>query len=831
MQTTSNQQARPSYSQDREQAVVRLINCIVVVIYTSICSYYQVLSSTVVFIYLLATPFSVALLTWATYKPESNHSRRLIGMLADLGTTTAAMAISGEAASPLFLIYLWTTFGNGFRYGKKYLYISMILSIIGFSLVLYLSPYWSEHIFLGAGLLLTLSVLPIYIAALLRRLQSVSEQAEQANKAKSQFLASMSHEIRTPLNGVVGMSDMLSSTTMTSQQKEFASTIRSSAKTLLALIENILDFSKIEAGKTELEIVDFDLHELINSIAAMLFPQSEAKGVLCKLHIAADVPFRLNGDSIHLRQILINLLGNAIKFTDKGSIELNIFTVSSKQNQVRLRFEVVDSGIGMNKEEQEFIFDNFTQADQSISRRFGGTGLGTAISKKLVELMGGKIGMQSEINKGSTFWFELEYSNQSSVTDSIGDEPVISNSSNILLIATAGNRHQSLEQHLNEWGFEWDHTPDLELALVMLQKAVDEGKPYDVALIDHMALGSYEKIDSLALKISAEPLAKQTNLILISQNNLEQNRYASLLSSGYFCILKSPVEKRFLFNALHATSMVQSKGSNVTRLINFKSEANAAKNFDILVGEDNSTNQKVIRTILEFAGHSVDIFGNGAEVLDAIEEKKYDMIILDMHMPELDGIETAKALRFMQTGIDRQPIIMLTADATVDAIKACEDAEIDLYLTKPVESEKLLGSIAKLSKKYPKISKPEIEKSLQQVNIDSLNKLSSFSESADFMNDLINGFITDTKLIITQIETAIEKENFNEIKDHAHAIKGSALYIGAKSLAQCAAQIQVSSNKEGLLHLPDLCSKLNHEFELTNSALTNYLKKLDSVVL
>ena len=850
MQTTSNNKTKSAHSQDFEQTIVRLINCIVIVLYSATCYYYQVLSSTVFLIYLLAVPFSLALLSWAKFKPECNHPRRLIGMFADLGTTTAAMAISEEAASPLFLVYLWTTFGNGFRYGKEYLYISMLLSITGFSLVLYSSPYWSEHIFLGAGLLLTLSLLPVYVAELLKRLKFSTEQAKYASKAKSQFLASMSHEIRTPLNGVIGMSDMLSSTNLTDQQKEFANTIQYSAKTLLSLIENILDFSKIEAGKTELEIVDFDLHELANSIATMLFPHAETKGLICKLHIAADVPFRLNGDSIHLRQILMNLLGNAIKFTERGSIEINIFTVSSTKNQTILRFEVIDSGIGINEEDQKFIFENFTQADQSIRRRFGGTGLGTAISKKLVELMGGTISMQSELNKGSKFWFEIEYSKQHVVTDSISDEleysnppavtdlisnnPLISISTNVLLIATTANHHQFLEKTLNEWGFKWDHAPSIELSFVMLQKAVNKRNPYDVALIDHIGLGSYEKIDSLALKISSKALTKKTKLILISQNDLQKTRYFSLLSSGYFCILKSPVSKRVLFNALHATNIIQQpKGSNLTRLIKFESEVNATKNLSIIVGEDNLTNQKVIRAILEFGGHSVDIFVNGIEVLDAVEEKTYDMIILDMHMPEMDGIETAKALRFLQTGIDRKPIILLTADTTFDAIKSCEEADFDLYLTKPVESKTLLDNIEKLSTKNLKISKPDLEESTQQLNMNSLDKLYCFSksESGEFMHDLISGFIIDTKFLITQIETAIEKENFNEIKDHAHAIKGSALYVGANSLAQSAAQIENHSNKGGLLNLPELCSKLSYEFELTNSALTNYLKKLDSVVL
>jgi len=829
MQASGKQTSNITFSTEREQAVIRLINCGIIVLYTMICYFNDLLSKTVLVMYLVAIPFALGILFWVIAKPNENHPRRMIGMSADLGTTTVAMSISGAAASPLFMFYLWITFGNGFRYGKNYLYISMCLSIIGFSLVLYLSPFWSEQLFLGVGLLIALAVLPIYIASLLKRLQRAIEQAEKANKAKSQFLASMSHEIRTPLNGVVGMSDMLSLTRMTRDQKEFVTTIQSSAKTLLALIENILDISKIEAGRTEQEFVDFDLHELINSIVKMLFPQAESRGISCKLHIAADVPFRLNGDSMHLRQVLINLIGNATKFTEKGSIEVNLTTISTQENLVTLRFEIIDTGIGISIEDQKNIFETFIQADQSTNRKFGGTGLGTAISKKLVDLMGGTIGVNSEANQGSTFWFELEYNKQAELPDDFHDQPIISNSPNILLIATTGNRHASLVKHLTDWNFKWEHAKNKENAFVMLRNAVDDGKPYDVALIDHQGLGN--NIDTFALQIFTNPLSKQTNLILISHSDLNYNRQSTLLSSGYFCILKSPVEKRLLFNALHATSVDQSENGKVTRLVNFKTEISLTEPLNILVGEDNLTNQKVIRTILEYAGHNPDIVDNGNKVLDAIEQKTYDMIILDMHMPEMDGIEAAKIIRFMQTGSKKLPIIMLTADATIDAIKACEDAGIDIFLTKPIVSEKLLTTIASLSPKKQKTSRSLSSANLQTLDYESLDNLASLSKNIDFMNNLVHGFLEDTEKLVKQIELAIERENFSTVQDHSHAIKGSARSIGAASLALCASQLHDTAHAGILIGLPALCSELSHEFELTKTALNKYLEKLDSAVL
>ncbi len=829
MQEPDTQSPNVTYSTEREQATVRLINCSVIVLYTMICYFSGLLGKTVVFIYLASVPFSLVILFWTIRSPKDNHLRRMIGMFADLGTTTAAMGLGGEATTPLFLFYLWITFGNGFRYGKNYLYISMCLSIIGFSLVIYLSPFWSQHLFLGTGLLISLFVLPIYIASLLKRLQTAIELAENANKAKSQFLASMSHEIRTPLNGVVGMSDMLGSTRMTREQKEFVNVIQSSAKTLLALIENILDISKIEAGKTEQEIVDFDLHDLVNSVVKMLFPHAESKGVSCKLHIAADVPYKLNGDSMHLRQILINLVGNATKFTEEGSIQVNLTALSLGEKHVKLRFEVKDTGIGLSDEEQQKIFDTFTQADQSVSRKFGGTGLGTAISKKLVDLMGGSIGVNSKSNLGSTFWFELEYNRQSGLPDDDFDDPIISNSPNILMIATTGHRHASLVQHLADWNFKWDHAENMEDAFLMLRNAADDAKPYDVALIDHQGMGN--NIDVFAQQIFHNPQPIQTNLILITNSDLSHNSQNSLLSAGYFCILKSPVEKRLLFNALHATNLEQSENKNITRLVDFKSDTSLSEPLEILVGEDNPTNQKVIRTILEYAGHLVEIVANGNEVLDAIEVSKYDMLIIDMHMPEMDGIEAVKTLRFMQTGSERLPIIMLTADATTDAINSSEDAGIDAYLTKPIESEKLLATIASLSPRKQKTVRSHSAKKLQTLNYEDLENLVSLSKSTDFMNNLISGFLEDTEKLVKQIELAITQENYSTAQDNSHAIKGSARSIGAVSLAQVASQIEDNVHAGILIELPALSSELSHEFELTKSALNKYLEKLDSTAL
>src|SRR6202158_3517768 len=352
---------------------------------------------------LLALALFVAICVW----PASNVPRRVVGMVADAGAATFCMFLAGESGVSMVGVYLFITFGNGFRYGRAYLFACQTLCLVGYCGVLLLAPYWLTHRVAGWCLMLALVVLPLYVSTLLKRIQESRARAEEANRAKSSFLANMSHEMRTPLSGIVGVADLLQTTTLSPQQAELMRLMRHSVILLRSLVDDVLDISKIEAGRLTIEMADFDLHATLNGLFGLLRPHANAKGL--GFHAMGDpaIDYRLRGDPHHLRQVLLNLLSNAIKFTEGGEIAVEVTLLAETDEGLRLRFDVRDTGIGISEAVQQRIFERFVQADDSTTRRYGGTGLGTTIAKQLVELMGGAIGLKSALGEGSSFWFDL----------------------------------------------------------------------------------------------------------------------------------------------------------------------------------------------------------------------------------------------------------------------------------------------------------------------------------------------------------------------------------------------------------------------------------------
>ena len=340
-------------------------------------------------------------------RPQPVLARRVIAILNDAGGITCGMVYAGELGMPIYLFYLWITFGNGFRFGKPYLYGTLLASLAGLSLVVWQVDYWQQHRALGAGLWCGLALLGLYFSTLVTRLTRALQQEEAANQAKRSFISSVSHEMRTPLNAIIGMTDLLQGTRLDREQEAMLTSLDTAAQLMLALVEDVLDFSKIEAGKLVIEDTGFDLHQLAGGIIDIFRYQAGARGLQLRLELDPALPAGLRGDPHHLRQVLVNLMSNAIKFTEQGHVVLRIALLPASGERVGVRFEVEDSGIGITPEAQARVFDSFMQADDSTTRRYGGTGLGTTISRELVGLMGGQLGLHSSVGVGSTFWFEL----------------------------------------------------------------------------------------------------------------------------------------------------------------------------------------------------------------------------------------------------------------------------------------------------------------------------------------------------------------------------------------------------------------------------------------
>ncbi|HTX23584.1 MAG TPA: response regulator [Steroidobacteraceae bacterium] len=624
-----------------------------------------------------------------------------------------------------------------------------------------------------------------------------TEAAQAASRAKSAFVATMSHEIRTPMNGIIGMTALLLDTVLGRVQREYAEAIRTSANSLLAIINDILDFSKIEAGKLEIESLEMDLRANVEEVGSMMALQAAMKDLELIVDVAPEVPQTVLGDPHRIRQCLVNLVSNAIKFTLAGEIVIEVRACGGRGSAPLVRFEVRDTGVGISEEGRAELFQPFTQADSSTTRRFGGTGLGLSIVKRLVELMHGEVGLASEVGRGSAFWFTLPLP-AVDTSDRTKPPPVIEGTGHrILIVDDNATNRRVLAGQLAYGQFEVQSAASAADALELLQRAVGESRPYEVVLIDYQM----PELDGAMLgeRIAGDPRLAASRLVLLTSLDRkgDHTRFASM---GFAAYLTKPVRARELRDCLrHVLAHEAGEWSTGTHpIVTRGTLANAAAQRQyggrVLVVEDNPVNQKVAQRFLERFGCQVGVAGDGAEAIEACASERFDLILMDMQMPVMDGISATRAIRAREGGRARTPIVALTANVLAGQFQSCIDAGMDDVLGKPLEPGRLQDVlerfVLRMPATAPAAAEPVAGPSLASPPLDLTRLATLAGNDTAFMRELLATFRASASTTLAEMRDALPADARERLRRAAHKLRGGADNIGAGRVRDLASQIE-----------------------------------------